>query len=328
MAGYDIVTPPPYALSTPDPVPLPTCERSYVVASGDSCESVALANSVSVHGIVSRNALAADCRDLRPGRTICLPDTCTIHRVSRTDSCSSLGETYGGITPPGGKIEAGSGDTIDEAVPAPLILIRVRPTRSAEGGTRWFSKTPALLFHRISIAQLRVWNPSLSHDLSLCKLEPDLFYCVSKEEFEEPPFDDGSTFCIREYPVDKIPAGTHPRCNCFTLVNSDLYGETCAEIAGYTKVGLSRLLELNSWLAPPKSCEEELLRDVQDVEDSNGEIHRLLCLGTIDEYPELPLPDFSSSPSSTLAIPSSTQPPLPGTTTTAPGPPSPLSREQ
>lgn len=99
-AGYEVATPTPYALnSTAPPGPAPTCARAYMVAEGDTCESISLARSVSTHGIVTQNAFGGECEGMRAGKSICLPEKCDVHLVDVDDTCESLGMTYDAKTP-------------------------------------------------------------------------------------------------------------------------------------------------------------------------------------------------------------------------------------
>lgn len=58
-SGYEVYTPTSYALNSTTALPesAPMCARAYLVAEGDTCESIDLVQSVSMHAIVSRNAL-------------------------------------------------------------------------------------------------------------------------------------------------------------------------------------------------------------------------------------------------------------------------------
>ncbi|KAG8156449.1 hypothetical protein KVR01_013683 [Diaporthe batatas] len=71
--------------------------RDYVVQDGDTCDSIAAKNSVSMFSIIQANSnLDVWCRLLTPGKTISIPDKkCLLHKVSAGDTCQILGEQYG-----------------------------------------------------------------------------------------------------------------------------------------------------------------------------------------------------------------------------------------
>jgi LysM repeat protein len=69
--------------------------RQYVVQDGDTCNSIAAQNSVSMFSIIEANNLDVWCRLLAPGETISIPETCVIHKVAFGDTCWALAQQYG-----------------------------------------------------------------------------------------------------------------------------------------------------------------------------------------------------------------------------------------
>ncbi|MBN1372682.1 MAG: LysM peptidoglycan-binding domain-containing protein [Anaerolineaceae bacterium] len=66
------VTPSPTTTSTPEPTLTPLPPRSYTVAAGDTCLSIAILFDVSYQSIILENNLSADCI-LSPGNTLLIP---------------------------------------------------------------------------------------------------------------------------------------------------------------------------------------------------------------------------------------------------------------
>lgn len=77
------------------------CVRGYTVQSGDTCNSIAAANSASTFQIMAVNAGTIDalCHNLMPEQLICLgtegSDCTETHVVGDGDSCASVEATFG-----------------------------------------------------------------------------------------------------------------------------------------------------------------------------------------------------------------------------------------
>ncbi|KAF3090172.1 hypothetical protein TWF102_009389 [Orbilia oligospora] len=67
-----------------------TCSKSYTSKAGDTCVSIAKANSVSTGGLINLNSLDARCKYLVTGTTLCLPDTCALHVVKANETCLDI----------------------------------------------------------------------------------------------------------------------------------------------------------------------------------------------------------------------------------------------
>ncbi|KAH7346290.1 hypothetical protein BKA65DRAFT_274098 [Rhexocercosporidium sp. MPI-PUGE-AT-0058] len=93
--NYAYSTPTSFALNgtgaAPTAAPTPACLRPYTVSSGDSCASIASANSISTFGLYVLNSLDVGCTNFpQPGSTICLPSSCTTYTVQPADTCLSI----------------------------------------------------------------------------------------------------------------------------------------------------------------------------------------------------------------------------------------------
>lgn len=64
--------------------------HTYTVKPGDTCHSIAVANSVSEGLIWAINNLKADCGLLAVGQELCLPNTCTTTTMSANDTCFGI----------------------------------------------------------------------------------------------------------------------------------------------------------------------------------------------------------------------------------------------
>jgi hypothetical protein len=94
---YGYATPTPYALNSTVPPPMPTCSTStYTVQNleEDTCVSISGRHNVSTYNLIQENALMISCKDLRVGRTLCLPHTCTTHQREPYESCDFITSQY------------------------------------------------------------------------------------------------------------------------------------------------------------------------------------------------------------------------------------------
>ncbi|KAL1891091.1 hypothetical protein Sste5346_007917 [Sporothrix stenoceras] len=77
----------------------PVCASGnhYTVKSGDTCDTIAVANSVSSATLFAINPSLQDCRKaLAVGTVLCLPHTCdALWTVQSTDTCLSIGNATG-----------------------------------------------------------------------------------------------------------------------------------------------------------------------------------------------------------------------------------------
>lgn len=76
------------------PSPLCLSGKNYVVQSGDTCDSIGLANSVSSASIFFGNKLP-NCTILVVGQTLCLPLTCKTYQLNLNDDCVSASVSAG-----------------------------------------------------------------------------------------------------------------------------------------------------------------------------------------------------------------------------------------
>lgn len=77
----------------------PNCMTSYTVLSGDDCNSIAHANSVSTFSLLHDNTLSIYCIDFpAPSASLCLPPHCNVYTVKPGDTCDSIVNTTAGIT--------------------------------------------------------------------------------------------------------------------------------------------------------------------------------------------------------------------------------------
>ncbi|KAH8811228.1 hypothetical protein F5884DRAFT_876398 [Xylogone sp. PMI_703] len=74
-----------------------TCvSQQYTTKSGDTCKSIALANSVAEGSIWALNNLGPDCT-ITAGQSLCLPQSCEIYTITPTDTCFTIA-TNNGVT--------------------------------------------------------------------------------------------------------------------------------------------------------------------------------------------------------------------------------------
>lgn len=69
-----------------------TCASAttYTVQAGDTCQSIAIANSVAQGTLWAINNLTPDCSLMAVGESLCLPKQCDVYTLEPTDSCWSV----------------------------------------------------------------------------------------------------------------------------------------------------------------------------------------------------------------------------------------------
>lgn len=68
--------------------------KTYTVAQGDSCQSIAKAQSVSSGSLQIINQLLPDCSNMAMGQTLCLPVTCQTITIADGQTCASIADTF------------------------------------------------------------------------------------------------------------------------------------------------------------------------------------------------------------------------------------------
>lgn len=102
--GYSFTRPPPYVsatstsaaastTSTASATPTDTldaaCVRLYTIQANDTCNSIAVAQSVSTYAVYGPSGLR-DCDQLPTGGKLCLLGQCTTYKVTLNDTCDSI----------------------------------------------------------------------------------------------------------------------------------------------------------------------------------------------------------------------------------------------
>ncbi|KAM0272161.1 hypothetical protein ACHAQH_008838 [Verticillium albo-atrum] len=73
-----------------------TCDRSYTVKKGDTCNSIAVAQNVSTFGLVQMNAMNINCEVMPDkGTNLCLDRPCDTYTIRAGEDCASISETFG-----------------------------------------------------------------------------------------------------------------------------------------------------------------------------------------------------------------------------------------
>jgi hypothetical protein len=65
----------------------------YTVQSTDTCDSIALANSIATDRFLTENNLDYNCSNLVVGNEVCLGASCALYQVKVNDTCDSILET-------------------------------------------------------------------------------------------------------------------------------------------------------------------------------------------------------------------------------------------
>lgn len=69
--------------------------KTIVTKQGDSCDSIAAANSISGASLYYINANLPDCMEIPAGLQLCLPLSCTTHTVKEGETCVEVGVDSG-----------------------------------------------------------------------------------------------------------------------------------------------------------------------------------------------------------------------------------------
>ncbi|KAL4767932.1 hypothetical protein BDW60DRAFT_226112 [Aspergillus nidulans var. acristatus] len=95
--NYPYTTPAPTATSTtssgsasPTPTGRACTGDSYTVADGDSCKSIAEANSIPLGTFLADNGIDQNCTTMKVGSEVCLAPACTLYTVAEGDTCKSI----------------------------------------------------------------------------------------------------------------------------------------------------------------------------------------------------------------------------------------------
>lgn len=75
------------------------CPIQYTIALDDTCDGIATKLNVSTWSIVSAVHPIINCSEMPVGQTLCLPQSCIIHKVARGESCDSIIANYPGLSP-------------------------------------------------------------------------------------------------------------------------------------------------------------------------------------------------------------------------------------
>ncbi|XP_014555283.1 carbohydrate-binding module family 50 protein [Bipolaris victoriae FI3] len=83
--------PPPLVGLEPETPGLCISDQFYTAKSGDTCDSIALANSVASAALKMANSKLYGCNDIKAGEKLCLPLTCPkLYTLQKDDSCVSI----------------------------------------------------------------------------------------------------------------------------------------------------------------------------------------------------------------------------------------------
>lgn len=70
-----------------------TCNTKYTIKSGDTCNSVSIAQNVSTFSLLYQNGLQGYCTNFPSNGSLCLLPPCNIYTVKANDTCYGLMES-------------------------------------------------------------------------------------------------------------------------------------------------------------------------------------------------------------------------------------------
>lgn len=81
----------PVTISTTSPAPATTCSSTtYTIRSGDSCESIAVANGIATDRFITQNNLDYNCSKLILGSQVCLGPSCALYQIATNITCDDI----------------------------------------------------------------------------------------------------------------------------------------------------------------------------------------------------------------------------------------------
>lgn len=88
-----------FNVTVPSETPNCVSGNTYTTQPGDTCDSIALAHSVSAATMFYINANILNCSSILTGTTLCLPQSCaSVYTVQANDTCSSIAANNGLLT--------------------------------------------------------------------------------------------------------------------------------------------------------------------------------------------------------------------------------------
>ncbi|KAJ2979136.1 hypothetical protein NQ176_g3432 [Zarea fungicola] len=268
----------------PDPPSSPvtanaTCAsgNTYTVKKGDTCSSIAVANSVAQGTLWGLNNLGPDCSNMAIGQSLCLPAKCTLYTLAAGDTCWSVATAKGisfsallgynpAISPDCSNLNA-TGSVICVSNPqgnfVPLPANGTDPnsqqqyataTAAAPGPTPFGTTSQCGTFYQaqvadtcqrisvaagISVSLFEQINPSI--DSNCFNLIPGLWYCVQPT----PDWNTTVTGNTTSTPVPApapTPSGTVSTCYKWHVIVS---GDTCSTMQQTLGVTIQQLILWN-----------------------------------------------------------------------------------
>ncbi len=71
-----------------------SCNDNYTIKSGDTCNSVSIAQKASTFSLLYENGLQGYCTNFPTQGSICLPQTCDIYTVATKDTCYGIAQSF------------------------------------------------------------------------------------------------------------------------------------------------------------------------------------------------------------------------------------------
>ncbi|KAI9775416.1 MAG: hypothetical protein M1839_001111 [Geoglossum umbratile] len=216
--------------------------KTYTVKTGDTCRSIALANSVAEGTIWALNNLFADCSSIQSGQSLCLPNQCTTYTMSPNETC--IGVAFQNAIPFANILSwnptinsdcsnlSPKGSVICISSPFPTwsgtVIAGGSPTQTGSYATATAAPPTQTAFgttlncgNCIAIELLHLINPSIDSDCY--NLVPGLAYCVQPtSDWNATTIAPATTIVAPPGPTE---SGTTSTCYLWHIVAAN---ETCA----------------------------------------------------------------------------------------------------
>lgn len=150
------------------PAATPTCSGTTVtIKKGDTCDTIAEANSISTWSLLANNGLDGGCANFPTNGTLCIEGSCPTYVVSANETCSSIAKAHNitevqlmsfnpqlngrcsnidqavghhiCVDSPYGPVASATGD-VTSTTPATTATEAPVPTNAADGSNRHCSK--------------------------------------------------------------------------------------------------------------------------------------------------------------------------------------------
>lgn len=255
------------------------CSQWYTVVEGDACNSVTIAQAISLADFYFLNPeIDANCSNLELGAAYCVRPVGSITSYPNYTISGVLPITVTPVSLP----------SVNTAIPTstrdPGFVYNTDPVLPTAPGTipdcymyedasNWTKPCRFLAWSNgITTDELFAWNPSLERNVSTCVLDQSHSYCVLQyQNSSQSSQSFGISLC---WPINATEPNTVSNCDCFGIVAGyDAEDEySCSTFMDDYNITKAELLAFNPWLTG--DCDTALFANLDETAT------RAVCIGT------------------------------------------------